>query len=101
MKVADYPAFLVLRRYLKAISKNEYTRIAQDFCSFSRRKKGAQANYATVFTTQKMDKKTSKSGIFFVGNRLDAIKPQLINTELFPIDPEVTDEIMKVFLINL
>ena len=25
---------------IKAISKNEYTQIAQDFCSFSRRKKG-------------------------------------------------------------
>jgi hypothetical protein len=54
----------------KAISKNEYTQIAQDFCSFSRRKKGHIASYATLFTTQKMGKKTSKLGIFFAGNRL-------------------------------
>jgi|GEM_PF-3541253 len=39
----------------KAISKNECTQIAQDFCSFS---------------TQKMDKKTSELSIFFAGNRL-------------------------------
>jgi hypothetical protein len=55
---------------VKAISKNEYTRIAQDFCSFSRRKKGRIASYVTLFTTQKMDKKPSKLGIFFAGNRL-------------------------------
>ena len=54
----------------KAISKNEYIQIAQDFCSFSRRKKGRIASYATLFTTQKMGKKTSKLGVFFVGNRL-------------------------------
>jgi ankyrin repeat protein len=55
---------------IKAISKNEYTRIAQHFCLFSRRKKGRIAGYVTLFTTQKMDKKTSKLGIFFAGNRL-------------------------------
>jgi len=27
-------------------------------------------SYLTIFTTQKMDKKTSRVGIFFVGNRL-------------------------------
>ena len=56
----------------KAISKNEYTQIAQDFCSFSRRKKGRIASYVTLFTTQEMDKKTSKLGIFFAGNRLSS-----------------------------
>ena len=54
----------------KAISKNEYTQIAQDFCSFSRRKKGRIAGYVTLFTMQKTDKKTSNLGIFFAGNRL-------------------------------
>jgi hypothetical protein len=56
---------------LKAISKNEYTQIAQEFCLFSRRKKGRIASYVTLFTTQEMDKKTSKMGIFFAGNRLN------------------------------
>jgi len=27
-------------------------------------------SYVTIFTTQKMDKKTSELGIFFAGNRL-------------------------------
>jgi hypothetical protein len=73
---------MVMYRYLyrvvqfKAISKNEYTRIAQDFCSFSRRKKGRIASYVTLFATQEMDKKTSKLGIFFAGNRL-SIKPRV------------------------
>lgn len=31
---------------------------AQDFCSISRREKGRIASYATLFTTQKADKKT-------------------------------------------
>jgi len=69
------------------ISKNEYTRIAQDFCSFSttarmqeveqrmeqlpRRKNRRIASYVTIFTKQKMDKKTRKLGIFFAGNRLN------------------------------
>ena len=35
-----------------------------------RRKKGRIASYATLFTTKKMDKKTSKLGIFFAENRL-------------------------------
>jgi len=35
-----------------------------------RRKKGRIAGYATLFTTQKMGKKTSQLGIFFAGNRL-------------------------------
>jgi len=52
------------------ISKNEYTRIAQDFCSFSRRKNRRIASYVTFFTTLKMGKKASKLGIFFAGNRL-------------------------------
>jgi len=56
------------------ISKNEYTRIAQDFCSFSRRKNRRIASYVTIFTTQKMDKKTSKLGTFFAGNRLNRDK---------------------------
>ena len=52
------------------ISKNEYTQIVQDFCSFSRRKKVRIAGYVILFTTQTMGKKTSKLGIFFAGNRL-------------------------------
>ena len=32
---------------------------AQDFCSFSWRKMGRIASYATLFTTRKRDKKTS------------------------------------------
>ena len=44
----------------KAISMNEYTQIAQVFCSFSKRKKGGHsASYVTLFTTQKMVKKTT------------------------------------------
>jgi hypothetical protein len=57
----------------QAISKNEYTGIAQDFCSFSRRKKGRIASNVTLFTSQKMDKKTCKLGIFFAGNRLNPL----------------------------
>ena len=56
---------------IKAISKNEYTQIVQDFCSFSRRKKGRIVSYVTLFTTQKTDKKTSMLGKFFAGNRLN------------------------------
>jgi|GEM_PF-6133417 len=52
------------------MSKNECAQIAQDFCSFSRRKNRRIARYVTIFTTQKMDKKTSELGIFFAGNRL-------------------------------
>ena len=37
-----------------------------------RRKKGRIAGYVTLFTTQTMDKKTGKLGIFFAGNRLKA-----------------------------
>lgn len=40
------------RAFNQVISKNEYTRIAQDFCSFSRRKNGCIASYVTLFTTQ-------------------------------------------------
>jgi hypothetical protein len=43
----------------KAISKKEFTHKHQDFCSLSRREKGRIASYATLFTTQKADKKTS------------------------------------------
>ena len=32
-------------------------------------------SYVTLFTTQKMDKKTSKLGIFFARNRLSYAKP--------------------------
>ena len=39
-----------------------------------RRKKGRIASYATLFTTKKMDKKTSKLGIFFAGNRLNKLQ---------------------------
>ncbi len=35
-----------------------------------RRKNGRIAGYATIFTTQQTDKKTSQVGIFFAGNRL-------------------------------
>ena len=59
-----------INKLFQAISKNEYTQIAQDFYSFSRRKQGRIASYVTLFTTKKMDKKTSKLGIFFAGNRL-------------------------------
>ena len=65
-----------LQRNVKAISKNEYTKIAQDFCSYSRRKKGRIAGYVTLFTTREMDEKTSKLGIFFAGNRLCTRKPE-------------------------
>gem|GEM_PF-1290656 len=75
---------------VKAISKNEYTQIAEDFCSFSRRKNRRIASYVTIFTTQtmsmdgqgsrevgrrkrQMDKKTSELGIFFAGNRLSKL----------------------------
>jgi len=50
----------------------------QDFYSFSRRKKGRIASYVTLFTTQKMGKKTSKLGIFFAGNRLSYHSRHLI-----------------------
>ena len=69
---AEFPALLTA----KTISKNEYTQMAQDFCSFSRRKKGRIASYVTLFTTLKMDKKTSKLGIFFAGNRLNPSFPK-------------------------
>ena len=36
----------------KAISKNEYIQIAQDFCSFSRRKKGRIASYETLHNAE-------------------------------------------------
>ena len=58
------------QKNIKAISKTEYTRMAQDFCSFLRRKNRSIASYVTIFTTQKMGKKTNKLGIFFSGNRL-------------------------------
>jgi len=58
--------------------------MAQDYCSFSRRKKGRIASYATLFTTQKMDKKTSKSGIFFVGNRLGSSQPIIATVLIKP-----------------
>jgi len=44
--------------------------MAQDFCSFSRRKNGRIASYATIFATQETGKKTSQLGMFFAGNRL-------------------------------
>jgi len=40
-----------------------------------RRKKGRIASYVILFTTQKMDKKASKLGIFFAGNRLKSPLP--------------------------
>ncbi len=54
----------------KAVAKNKYTQMAQDFCSSARCKNGRIAGYATIFTTQRTDKKTSQVGIFFAGNRL-------------------------------
>ena len=38
-----------------------------------RRKNGRIAGYETLFTTQKMGKKTKKLGIFFAGNSLNHI----------------------------
>ncbi len=55
---------------VKAIAKNKYTQMTQDFCSSARRKNGRIVSYATIFTTQQTDKKTSQVGIFFAGNRL-------------------------------
>jgi hypothetical protein len=64
----DNSSQLFLR--FKAISRIEYARIAQDFCSFSRRKNRRVANSVTIFTTQKMGKKAGTLGIVFAGNRL-------------------------------
>ena len=44
--------------------------MAQDFCLFTRRKNRRVAGYVTILTTQEINKKTSKWGVFFVGNRL-------------------------------
>jgi len=65
----------------KAISKNEYTQIVQDFCSFSRRKKVRIAGYVILSTTQTMGKKTSKLGIFFAGNRLSWLRKGFSTSE--------------------
>jgi hypothetical protein len=54
-------------KHFMTISDNEYTRIAQDFCSFSRRKKGHIVSHATLYYN---NKKPSRTGIFFAGNRL-------------------------------
>ncbi|TAN68560.1 MAG: hypothetical protein EPN17_08895 [Methylobacter sp.] len=73
-------------RVYKAIAKNKYTQMAQDFCSSAttawmqeveqgmeqlpRRKNGRIASYATIFATQETGKKTSQLGIFFARNHL-------------------------------
>ncbi|TAN64995.1 MAG: hypothetical protein EPN17_17945 [Methylobacter sp.] len=66
--------------YNKAIAKNKCTQMAQDFCSSARRKNGRIASYATIFTTQETDKKTSQVGMFFAGNRLTIANPVKIMT---------------------
>jgi outer membrane lipoprotein-sorting protein len=43
------------------------------FVHFQGVKRGRIASYATHFTTQKMDKKTSKLGLFFAGNCLNTV----------------------------
>ena len=61
-----------MTRYLgKSLILRQFPRMnIPNFCSFSRRQKGHIASYVTLFTTQKIEKKTSKLGIFFAGNRL-------------------------------
>ncbi|MFV9691128.1 MAG: hypothetical protein ACNY01_09215, partial [Desulfobacteria bacterium] len=44
--------------------------IAQDFGSYSRRIKGRISGYATLDTTQKTSRKTSKNGDLFVSESL-------------------------------
>jgi hypothetical protein len=46
------------------------TELRRIFVHFQGEKRERIASYATLFTTQKMEKKTSKLGIFFAGNRL-------------------------------
>ena len=58
---------MIIRRYPR-MNIPELRRI---FVHFQGVKRGRIASYATLFTTQKMDKKTSKLGIFFAGNRLN------------------------------
>jgi len=48
--------------FIKAVSRNEFTQMAQDFCSFSRIKNGCTASI-TIFTTQWW----IKSGIYRLG----------------------------------
>jgi hypothetical protein len=45
-------------------------KLCRIFVYFQGVKKGRIAVYVTLFTTQKMGKKTRKLGIFFAGNRL-------------------------------
>jgi hypothetical protein len=65
-----WPVWSGKGKSFKAIDKNKYAQMAQDFCSTARRNNGRIASYATIITTQQTGKKTSQLGIFFAGNRL-------------------------------
>ncbi len=53
---------------------NNFRILRQDFCSYSRRRNGRIAGYATVFTTRKTDKKTSQDS--------EVIKSSLLSVSL-------------------
>jgi len=65
-----------------------------------RRKKGRIASYVTLFTTRKMGKKTSKSGIFIAGNSLSLIFQILREFQQKLVYPNLLLYVIKVHPIN-
>jgi len=55
---------------LRRFPRMNIPKLRRIFVHFQGVKRGSIASYLSLFTTQKMDKKTSKLGIFFAGNGL-------------------------------
>ena len=70
---------IMTKKFLVAMLRSEdliiSASLTQDFCSSSRRRNRRIAGYATVFTTQKTDKKTSQEA--------DIIKSSLLTNPVF------------------